>query len=204
MIHLAPESKGCREFETLPNLGSRIVDCRFPSEGTGSRRHLPAGRRFGELLNSGTWLTNQVKPYAFRNAFVFCSISSRTRTNTLICSSFEPVASAGSSNGQCCRSFAPGKTGQASLALSQTVTTKSNSWPLNSSIDLLTPFEMSMPRSFIASMASGWTYPDGWEPAEQDSHSPLPSSRKKPSAIWLRHELPVQRTSTRFMAVIPW
>src|SRR5688572_24957613 len=45
-------------------------------------------------------------------------------------------------------------------------------------------------------MASGWTYPAGLLPALATENRSLAAARKKPSAMWLRQELPVQRTRT--------
>src|ERR1035441_6847561 len=108
----------------------------------------------------------------------------------------EPSTAAGSSKGQCRRLTAAGKTGQVSLALSQTVITKSRSWPANSSTDLERWPEMSRPISAMTAMASGRTW-EGLVPAEKTSKRSPASWRSRPSAIWERAELPVQRMRTR-------
>jgi hypothetical protein len=64
---------------------------------------------------------------------------------------------------------------------------------------------MSIPNSLITSIANPCTDPDGQDPAETLSittpsippDTPADICRKKPSAIWLRHELPVQRNRTQ-------
>ncbi len=68
---------------------------------------------------------SEVRDYfSFTRSFSMRSlISSRTSLNTSRRSSSLPVAREGSPNDQCRRFFAPGKTGHASLAASQTVTT---------------------------------------------------------------------------------
>ena len=56
---------------------------------------------------------------------------------------------------------------------------------------------MSIPISFITCMASGCVRATGVVPAEYTS-SIGSNDRKKPSAIWLLHELPVHRTRIRY------
>src|SRR5918912_840600 len=58
---------------------------------------------------------------------------------------------------------------------------------------------MSIPTSRITSTASGRTF-DGFTPALSTSNLSPPISRRSPSAIWLRTELPVQSMSTRFLS----
>src|SRR4030042_1452469 len=62
---------------------------------------------------------------------------------------------------------------------------------------------MSTPASAIARTASGWACAAGAVPAERAS--PCSPSRWliQPSAICDRHELPVQSTRTRFLALLP-
>src|SRR5688572_30302527 len=55
---------------------------------------------------------------------------------------------------------------------------------------------MSMPASAITRTASGWTSGLGSVPALPTSYLSPWYFRRNPSAIWLRHELPVHRTST--------
>ena len=59
------------------------------------------------------------------SASILARISSRTRRNSDICPVSDPVAWIGSSNGQCQRSTAAGKTGQFSSAEEQTPITTS-------------------------------------------------------------------------------
>jgi hypothetical protein len=54
---------------------------------------------------------------------------------------------------------------------------------------------MSMPFSAMTAIANGWTDSFGCVPALKAS---MPIARAKPSAIWLRAELPVQTNKTRF------
>jgi hypothetical protein len=55
-----------------------------------------------------------------------------------------------------------------------------------------------MPSSAITLTAKGLTIFSGLVPPEKISASPeVKNERKKPSAIWLRQELPVQRMSIR-------
>ncbi len=56
-----------------------------------------------------------------------------------------------------------------------------------------------MPISRVASTPSGRTL-DGFTPALSTSNLSPPISRKSPSAIRLRAELPVQSMSTRFLS----
>src|SRR5437660_1602731 len=57
---------------------------------------------------------------------------------------------------------------------------------------------MSIPSSDITAIASGRTTL-GVVPAENTSNLSPPNDRRRPSAIWLRAEFPVQRMSTRFV-----
>src|SRR5258705_716802 len=60
---------------------------------------------------------------------------------------------------------------------------------------------MSMSRSAIARIASGWT--DVFSvPALSASQRSAASARRKPSAIWLREELWVQRNRTRVLSIV--
>src|SRR5688572_14375795 len=98
---------------------------------------------------------------------------------------------------------ARGKTGHASLALSQTVITSSHGWSRKRSRVLDVCDVMSMPRSAIALMASGWTRVAS-VPALSTSMRPPPAARSSPSAIWLRDELWVHRMRTRFVSLMRW
>src|SRR6516164_1261952 len=60
---------------------------------------------------------------------------------------------------------------------------------------------MSIPSSFITAIASDRTLP-GRVPALCTSKRSPAACRSKPSAIWLRAELPVQRINTRFFIVL--
>jgi hypothetical protein len=60
------------------------------------------------------------------------------------------------------------------------------------------PDEMSMPSPDITAIASRRTAL-GFVPAETTSNLSPPNDRKRPSALWLRAEFPVQRISTRFV-----
>tara|TARA_B100001013_G_scaffold205573_1_gene124717 strand:- start:264 stop:503 length:240 start_codon:yes stop_codon:yes gene_type:complete len=50
-------------------------------------------------------------------------------------------------------------------------------------------------------MAKGWMV-DGFVPALKTSKRSSPRCFNNPSAIWLRHELPVQTKSTRFISFL--
>jgi len=89
----------------------------------------------------------------------------------------------------------PGKTGHNSLALSHTVTMRSNSRPAKSLICRGMWFEMSTPASFITATARSFNLP-GFTPAENAIKSLLRKWLAHPSAIWLRQEFPVQRNKT--------
>src|ERR1035437_9247463 len=89
-----------------------------------------------------------------------------------------------------------GKMGQLSLALSQTVITKSNACLAYSSTDFDRWPEISIQISRIAAMASGRTELV-FVPALEASNQVPPSCRSSPSAIWLRAEFPVHRIRTR-------
>src|ERR1035438_2288198 len=60
---------------------------------------------------------------------------------------------------------------------------------------------MSIPSSRITSIASGRTWL-GLVPALKTSKRSPASWRRRPSAIWLRAEFPVQRMRTRFLSII--
>lgn len=90
----------------------------------------------------------------------------------------------------------PEKTGQLSLAESQTVITKSMGKSLKSSTCFEVWCEISTPTSFITFMAKGLSE-CGLVPAENAWRESDFRCRVQPSAIWLRHELPVQRKRTR-------
>src|SRR5579862_8955456 len=93
----------------------------------------------------------------------------------------------------------PGNTGQLSLALSHTVSTKSKSCLANSSTLLERWPDISIPISCMTAIASGRTWL-GLVPALNTSKRFPASCRKRPSAIWLRAELPVQRIKIRFLS----
>src|SRR4030095_7907386 len=60
---------------------------------------------------------------------------------------------------------------------------------------------MSMPRSAMARIASGFT--DVFSvPALSASYRSAARARRKPSAIWLRAELCVQRNRTRVLGIV--
>src|SRR6266571_733611 len=122
--------------------------------------------------------------------------SSRVRRKAASLSVCEPGAPPGSVMLQWMRWGAPAKTGQCSAAESQTVITVSKRWPSNSETDFERCPVMSIPISRMASMARGLT-PMGAVPALWTSSVSPPRCRKRPSAIWLRTELPVQRMRTR-------
>jgi len=80
--------------------------------------------------------------------------------------SLVPVANAGSGMLQWATIGWPGKMGQDSLALSQTVIMMSKRVSLNSSHDLLRAAPVSIPYcSCNTRMARGLTFPAGWLPA---------------------------------------
>src|SRR4030095_1672104 len=60
---------------------------------------------------------------------------------------------------------------------------------------------MSMPRSAMARIASGFTYVFS-VPALSASYRSAARARRKPSAIWLRAELCVQRNRTRVLGIV--
>ena len=127
-------------------------------------------------------------------------ISSRTRMNSAITSASEPVACAGSSNGQCLCSTAAGKVGQFSAAEEQTPMIRSGTCPSGGrkvEMSLLTCDEISMPAWRMAATAFGWTKPAGFVPADNDWNRSPCECRRNPSAIWLRQELPVHKNRTR-------
>src|SRR6266496_2213044 len=131
-----------------------------------------------------------------RNPSMRPRISSRILRNTWSRSSSEPEAAEGSSKLQWRRAVRAGKMGQRSFALSHTVMTQSQGWARNRS----NVFELCPPRSIPTSpmtrIASGWTRVASVPALAASNRSP-PSARRKPSAIWLRAELCVQRKSTR-------
>src|SRR5262245_18147423 len=91
----------------------------------------------------------------------------------------------------------PGKIGQVSRALSQTVITKSKFTSRNSSHDLLRASLASMlNRSRSTLHVVGFTVPDGEAPALYASKRVPPNRLRKYSAKTLRAELPVQRKRT--------
>lgn len=108
------------------------------------------------------------------------------------CSSV-PSEDAGSGEPQCARTGLPGQMGHASLALSQTVITKTNLTPANSSHDFLRAPEASIPyRSLRTQRARVLTVPDGFAPALYTSNRPIPFCRRRYSPMMLRAEFPVQ------------
>lgn len=104
--------------------------------------------------------------------------------------------SQGSRKGTCSVRLAPGKTGHAACASSQTVTKKSKSWPAYSSSDFDHWVDISTPASAMDSTTRGQV-PDGCVPAENTSSLPAPKWRIQPSAIWERALFPVQATRMR-------
>jgi len=84
-------------------------------------------------------------------------ISSRTIRNFVTHSSKVPVHAEGSENPAWMLFFAPGKKGQLSRALSQTVTTTSTPLSKNSSVSRDRCPEISMPISFMTATATGFT-----------------------------------------------
>ena len=125
-------------------------------------------------------------------------ISSRTRRwcGNASSSLVAPFASrGGSSKPTWITRVRAGNTGHASCAASHTVTTYSNSTPRSVGRLLEWP-ETSTPTSAVARIAGGFV-PCGFLPAENASIAPVFSDLAHPSAIWLRHELPVHRISTR-------
>ena len=127
------------------------------------------------------------------------AIPSRVARKTLIRSSCDPSAVAGSSIGQCSWIEGPGKIGQLSRARSQTVMTLAKCRPSSVDTSLENCREISTPTSRIASIASGCTTP-GFRPALNASKRPPPRCRSHPSAIWLRQEFPVHKKRTSGMA----
>ena len=97
---------------------------------------------------------------------------------------------------QCAVTGAPGKSGQISLTLSQSVTTRSKRIRAKRSRCLVVRPEMSIPRSAITRMAlrcSGF----GWLPALRASTAPSERLASSASAICERAEFPVHRNRTR-------
>ncbi len=149
------------------------------------------------------------------NAWTRRRISSRTWRNKGKTSSSLPAAAAGSGSAQWARFILTPKVGQRSSASPQRVIT----WSISLSGTLSRPLEdcmeMSMPASCITRTASGWML-FGSVPALKIRYLPLADCRAKPSAIWLRHELPVHRNKIawgagssraigrRTRTVVPW
>ena len=120
-------------------------------------------------------------------------ISSRVSRNARACSC--RGADAGSGSGQWTRRTSPETVGQMSSASPHSVTTVSASLHGTSAMRFDSWAEMSMPISFIASIAWGLT-PRGRVPALHTRASGGAMARANPSAIWLRAELWTQRNST--------
>lgn len=114
----------------------------------------------------------------------------------------DPLAAAGFSRGQWSRFTSGGRTGQDSLAWLQTVTTTSISRARSQSKAFEYCSEMSIPFSCIARAAYGFSRL-GAVPALSVATRPWPWCRARPSAIWLRAELPVQTNMTLVGRLLP-
>jgi len=129
------------------------------------------------------------------NCLTLSWISSRTRRNTSLFWSINPPAVFGSAIFQCKTASAKGNIGLLSLAVSQMVIT----WPNGSFNDCATLLvfwpEISIPASFITSLARGLDALRSTPTLTTSNRSPV-RLRRKPSAIKLRVALPVERNRT--------
>ena len=113
-----------------------------------------------------------------------------------------PAVPTGSLIGQWIRLIPGGVRGQACSASTQSVMTTSMVFKSFSSIFFDFWRLISILISFITALARGCK-PAAISPALNGSIMPFPNSRANPSAIWLRHALPVQRNITLIIVYLP-